>query len=820
MGNLWSDFRYSLRKLIQNAGFSAVVILSLALGIGGSVTIFSLMNAMLFKPLPGIEQPEGLMWVFGSNKMANNFQSSSYADYLDFKKRNDVFTDLAAFDTVTLSLNTGGDSEIVHGEAVTGNYFSVLGVKAGLGRTILPEDDAAGGGSPVTVLSHGFWRRRFASDPAAVGKTVSINGVAFTVIGIAAPEYLGPEIGMNRDLWVPLTMLPQLSARREGPSVLEARDHRRFKIWARLKPGVTEDQAQSAASTVANALEQEHPLTNRKIGARVAPVIGGIEPVDRQDMLPLSGLLMAVVGLVLLIACINIAGLLLTRAASRQREIAIRLSLGARRKDIVQQLVMESLVLFIAGGCLGLLLASWAANLLLTLAPTSVPVVLDSTIDLRVLGFTALLTFITGLVSGLFPALQASRPDLVGSLKSEPATTGGGRRGHHFLRNIFLVAQVGLSTVLLVTAGLFVRSLLNAKNINPGFQVDNALVVPLDLGLQRYTEERGRDFYQRLEQRVQSLPGVTGVSWARFVPLGVAGSGESMITVEGRDPRRDEMPPIVGINTVGPDYFRTMGIPVLSGREFARQDAPAISAAVVNETAVRRYWPEGDPIGKRFRLGGADEAMSEIVGVAKDTKYQSLGEDPQAHVYLSTVHEFESETHLLVRTSGDPRGLSNDLRTLVLEMDRNLVPPQVTTLAEQVAKSLYPARAGAWLMGIFGLLALTLASVGLYGVQSYSVAQRTHEIGIRMALGALPRNVIALVLREGMVLVGIGVAIGLVIALVLTRLLSGFIYGVSTTDPVVFAVIVALLGVVALAASFVPARRGTRVDPVIALRSE
>jgi len=821
MSNLFWDIRYSVRKLVQRPALSAVIILSLALGIGGNVTIFGLINATLFQPLPVVKDPEQLVWVFTSYSFAHNLLPTSYADYNDLRDQNDVFTGLAAFDSETLSLNTGGESEAVRGELASGNYFSVLGVEAALGRTFKEEDDGAQGASPVAVISHGLWQRRFGGDRSAVGRGVTFNGVSFNIIGVTPKEFVGTEIGVSPDVWVPLSMYAQLMPPpAEGePSPLTTRDFRRFKMWGRLKPNTSAEQAQAALATIARRLEEAHPTTNRRMSVALTPVSGGLNPRDRGDMLPAAGLLLAMVGLVLLVACVNVASLLLTRAAARQKEIAIRLSLGAPRATLVRQLLIESLVLFVLSGAGGLVISFWATDLLLALAPTDKAVVINAVLDYRVFGFTLLLSLLTGTIFGLAPALQASTPDLVPALKSETALKGGARQSR--LRNIFLVAQVAFSLVLLISAGLFIISLQNSKSVHPGFTVENALVVPVDLGMQRYSEARGMDFYQRIAQRVGSTPGVKSVSMSKFVPLGFSSSGHSAVAIEGRERQPDAPPPMAGLNVVWTDYFKTMGIPVLRGREFAatdRQGTPEV--VIINETAARRFWPDQDPVGKRLSIGGARGPFAEVVGVVKDIKSGSLEEEAQPYLYSAATQHYQPAMSLVVRTQGDPRKLVESVRAQVLEMDKDLVVTEVRTLEDQVSRSLYPSRVAAWLLGVFGVLALALAAIGLYGMLSYSVVQRTREIGIRMALGAQPGDVVRLVLKEGMRLIAYGMVIGVVLAFGATQVLASVVYGVSVTEPVVFAVVLLTLAAVALLASYIPARRGTRIDPIIALRAE
>ena len=821
MRNLLRDIRYSLRKLVQNPALSAVIVLSLGLGIGGNVSIFALINATLFRPLPAVKDPEQLVWVFTSFSLAQNLLPTSYADYQDLRDQNNVFTGLAAFDSETLSLNTGGESEAVRGELASDNYFSILGVGAALGRTFNAEDSKAQGSGPVAVISHGLWQRRFGGDRSAVGRNVTLNGVSFNIIGVMPKEFVGTEVGVTPDIWIPLSIYAQLlpPPTESAPSPLTMREFRRFKMWGRLKSNTSIEQARAALVTIARRLEEEYPTSNRRMTVALTPVSGGLNPRDRGDMLPAAGLLLAMVGLVLLVACVNVAGLLLTRGAARQKEIAIRLSLGAPRLRLVRQLLVESLVLFVLSGVAGLFISFAATDLLLALAPTDKAIVIEAVFDYRVFGFTLLLSLLTGTIFGLVPALQASSPDLISALKSETALKGGARQSR--LRSIFLVAQVAFSIVLLISAGLFIVSLRNSKSVNPGFTVENALIVPLDLGMQRYSEAGGMDFYQRIVQRVGSMPGVKSLSLSKFVPLGFSSSGISAVSLEGKERQQDAPPLMAGLNSVWTDYFKTMGITLLRGRAFAETDrAGAQQVVVINETAAKRFWPDEDPVGKRLSIMGARGPYAEVVGVVKDIKTGSLEEDAQPYIYTAAMQHYEPAMSLVVRTQGDPQKAIESVRAQVLELDRNLVVAEVRTLEDQVSRSLYPSRIAAWLLSVFGLLALALAAIGLYGMLSYSVVQRTREIGIRMALGAQPGDVVRLILKEGIRLMIYGTIIGVVLAVGAAQALASVVFGVSVVEPVVFAAVIVTLAAVALIASYIPARRGTRVAPNIALRAD
>jgi predicted permease len=832
--------RYAARTMLQTPGFMLIAVLSLALGIGANTSIFSFVNAVLLKPLP-VADPARLAYVFSGSR-SQPYSVASYPDYVDFRDKNQVFTDLAASSGVNVSLNDNDQPETISGLIVSGNYFDTLGVRAALGRTILREEDGTPNANPVAVISHGLWQSRFAGERSVVGRKLLLNGQPFTIVGVMPAEFNGAEAGQTNDIYVPLAMQALVRPPRGGysgdmnPDLLSRRGPRWLDMIGRLKPGVTVEQAQQAMSALAAQLAQAYPETNKDVSAAVSPVSKG-DPTQRGTLLSVASLMLAVVGLVLLIACANVANLLLARAASRRKEISIRLALGASRWRLIRQLLTESVLLSIIGGAFGLLLAFWLVDALRMLSPPAnlFPVAFDFSLDQRVLGFTLLLSVVTGVVFGIAPALQASNPDLVTALKDETAVLPGqtGWLARRFsLRNLLVVAQVALSLVLLIGAGLFLRSLRQAQRIDLGFEPDHVLTMPLNINLLRYTKTQGQDFYRRVLEQVEAIPGVESATLTRTPPLSGA-SRESSVMIEGREGSdnvthsegagvSEEMDNNITLaSSVAQKYFQTLNIPLLRGRDFNAQDregAPGV--VIVNETFTARYLPHQDPLGRRISLNGTKGPWLEIVGVAHDGKYITVGEAPAPFVYQPLAQRHESGMVLLVRTVGDPAQFVAPVRAGVHSIERNLPLTNARTMTELLAMSLFPARMGAVLLGSFGLLALLLATVGLYGVMSYSVSRRTREIGIRMALGAGSGNVLRLVLREGMTLVGVGVLIGLVVAFAATRLLVGFLYGVSPTDPLAFIGIALLLSAVALVASFVPARRAAKVDPMVALRYE
>jgi predicted permease len=819
MRALIQDLRYGIRMLWRTPGFTLVALVSLALGIGINTTIFSLVNALLVRPVPVVREERRVVWLRAP---------VSYPDYLDYREQARSFDGMAAATgTSEFSLSRGGEPELVKGEFVSANYFDVLGVSAAQGRTF--GEDEGRDPVPVVVISHDLWRTRFDSDPSIVGRRISLNGLGFTVVGVAPENFIGTEVGLNRELWVPLSMQTALnppdSAGAVGGGEMGRFDERRnhwLAVFARLRDGVSREQAASELGVIARHVAETNfgkadPETLR--ASQLLEMSGGMDPRDRDEVLPIAGLVMGVVALVLLIACANIAGLLVARAAVRRRETAIRQALGAGRLRLVRQWLTESVLLGVAGGALGLLLALWAKDLLVSYSHATPLASLDLSLDYRVLAFTFAVSVATGLVFGLAPALQASRLDIVTALKTEDTLARSGSRRSR-LRAAFVAGQLTLSVVLLVGAGLFIRSLQNAHAIDPGFRVEQALTVPVNLGLLRYKASDGQNFYRELLARVGAQPGVESASLVRFTPLGFS-YAQMQVVAEGQQKQSGDYGTSVGFNVVGPGYFKTMDTRLVRGREFDdadREDSPAV--AIVNETLADALWPGEDPLGKRLSLEGAEGPFLEVVGVARDVKYRSLGERPHPYIYKPVLQSYEPKMTLVVRASGDPLSVAGPVREQIHALDASLPVSDVKTLDEQFNLSLFPARVAAWTLGGFGLLALVLAGIGIYGVVSYAVAQRTREIGVRMALGAQRRDVLRLVMGDGVLVVFAGLAAGLLLAFAAARVAAGFLYGVGATDPVTFAGVPVVLGTVALAAGYLPARRATKVDPMVALRYE
>jgi macrolide transport system ATP-binding/permease protein len=822
MNALWQDLRYGVRMLGKNPGFTLIAVLALTLGIGANTAIFSVVDEALVRPLP-VPHPERMVLLSMANE--RGFSTGfAYPHYVDYRDRNDVFDGLIGSSQLALSLNTNGQSERLDGMIVTGNYFSVLGVDMALGRAFAPEEDRTPNTHPVAIISYGCWQRRFGADPKLIGQAVSLNGYPFTVIGVTPAEFGGTVRGYAPEIYLPIMMFSQAQPAWDK-NTLTSSSFWWLSLMGRLKPGVSREQAEAAMTALA---EQVLSPTERKGAfAEAHPVLKDGRQGDTDRLSDLSfplKLLMGVVGLVLLIACANVANLLLGRAAARQKEIAVRLAVGASRRRLIRQLLTESLLLSLVGGASGLMLALWLMDMLAAYTPPNSDghLALDAKLDLRVLGFTLGLSLFTSLLFGLAPALSASKPDLVPMLKNE-AGAGGGRRRRFGLKNVLVIAQVALSLVVLISAGLCLKSLRNLNAIDTGFDTTKVFVMSVDLGPGGYDEARGRAFYSQLTERVAALPAVESVSLASVVPLGKSGMIRFLDHLEGYQAEPDEKI-TVGFNIVGENYFKTLGVRLMAGRDFGPQDnAAAPKVAIINEAMATRYWPDSDPIGKHIDLGrnrkNGAQAM-EIIGVARNSKYRELTEDPDPAFYQPLQQWYDSEMALHVRTAGEAATLIPMVRNEVQALDANLPVFNVKTLAEQKSRALYTERMAATLLAAFGLLALGLAALGIYGVMAYAVSRRTREIGIRMALGAQAGDVLSLVLRQGMALILIGVAFGLVGAFAATRLLTSFLYGVSTTDATTFALIALLLTAVAGLACYIPARRATKVDPMVALRYE
>jgi predicted permease len=810
---LFADLRYTIRRLMQRPGFTLVAVLTMALGIGANSAIFTIVNTILLRPLP-VESPGELVEIY-SQEGDEEPVPNAYPDYLDIRGRDDLFVGVTGYTMDLLSMDVGDRSEVVMGEAVSGNYFELLGVPAARGRTFIPGEDDAPGAASVVVISDGLWRRRFAADPNIVGRTLRLKGRPFEVIGVASPKFKGLNVGFASQMWIPVT-----TRARFGGDDLEDRGSRWLMVKGRLRQGVTPEQAQAGMNVLGRQLATTYPESNDNRRFTIIPTNDvRLHPVVDRALMPVAALLMAVVGLLLLIVCTNLANLLLARALARRKEVAIRLAIGAGRGRLIRQLLTESLVLAILGGVFGLLIAIWTANLLVSFQP---PIMFQLTLDLgidgRVLAFTFLVSVLAGVFFGLAPALQATKPELIPALKDELDNVGG-RRRRFGLRDSLVVAQVAISLVLLIGAGLFVRSLISAQDIDPGFERERVAIIMLSPSIAGYEDSRARDLLSSVVERARTLPGVEGAALASRMPLGVSVNTnelfvEGVATPEGKAPSIDAV-------TVSSGYFDVMGIPLLQGRDFQEQDdesAPRV--AIVSDAAARRFWPGENPIGNRLRLGSPEGELREIIGVARDTKVRTLGEEPRPYLYLPHLQRHRGFMALVTRTSGDPKPMLSTLRREILLVDEGMPIMESKTMTEHLGIMLFAPRMGGILLGVFGGLGVLLATIGLYGVVSYAAAQRTREVGIRVALGARPADVMQLVVGRGMMLVGVGVVIGLVLAFAAAVPLGSLLYGVSVSDPVTFVGIPLLLTGVAFVATMVPALRAARLDPTVALRRE
>jgi predicted permease len=813
MNTLLQDLRFAVRMLRKTPGVSAIAILTLALSIGANATLFTWFKAAVLRPLPGAADTGRLVTMNGVLGERGGL-SNNYPGFVYFREHASVFSGLTGYELIFLNLGSEGQPEVVSAGIVSGNYFDVLGVRLARGRGFLTDEDATPDTHPVAVISDSLWRRRFGAEPGIIGKAITLNRHPFTIIGVAPAQFAGTYGGLAQEIWVPFMMQSQVV-----PDADLLKGGFGFQIMGRLSPGKGIAEAQAEMHLLAHQFAETRPDTLRGYDVRVYPLYQSERGIQSSiaQVLPI---LMGICGLVLLIACSNVANLLLARSLARRKEVALRLALGATRMRLARQMLTESFLLAALGGATGLLLALLTRDSLYALLPPfGTSFAFDLRIDGWVLGFTIAATLFTGFLFGMAPVLQASRADVGATLKNEASSVAGGFR-KSFLRNGLVVSQIALSLVALVCAGLFLRTLELALRANPGFTIARAQLADVDLSLNGYDQARGREFFRRAQETLSSVPGVEAVSISSYVPLGLSGGGNSRrVTVEGYTPgpRENEIQHIV-TDTIGPGYLRTMGIPLAAGREFtARDDENAPGVAVVNESMAHRYWPGQDAVGKRLMVGGK---WQEVVGVAREIKYRVLDESPSPAMYLPAWQNYSPQMTLVVRTMGEPGAVWPAAERALRQLDSTLPLAQVATLAEHARSSFFLQRAASLLLSAFGLLALTLSAAGLYGVMSFSVNQRMHELGIRVALGAQPARIMRLVLGQGLLLTLGGVALGLAGALALGRVLSSMLLGLNVADPLTFASVTLLLAAVALVACVFPARRATRVDPVITLRHE
>ena len=802
MDSLIKDIRYGVRGLLKRPGFTVIALIALALGIGANTAIFSLVNAVILRPLP-FPEPDRLVWVWGNLRNIGGTASISPPDFLDYRSQNKTFEQFAASGTLpgSVNLSGSGEPERLMASIVSGNYFDTFGVTPAIGRGFTLENEKAGQ-DQVTLLSHAFWLKRFGGDKDIVGKTIILDSKSYQVLGVMPAGVSFPQSG---DLWIPISF--------DGPPEMKWRKAAFLRPVGRLKPGITLTQAQADTDAIAARLEQQFPDSNTGRSLRLVSLREQLVGGTRTTVFILFG----AVGFVLLIACANVANLLLVRAAARQKEIALRTALGASRLRIIRQMLTESLLLSIAGGALGALLAVWGVELLVTLSANTLPPTADVKIDGSVLAFTFAISIITGLLFGLAPAFRTAKVGLIDSLKDGARGTEGTLRNR--TRSLLVVFESAVAVVLLIGAGLLVRSLIALQSVDPGFDANNVLTLRIDLNNKKY-EGPGRkaNFFEQLELRVSSLPGVQSVGLVTDLPM----SGQLSdlpYTVEGRPPVTPDQALNADFRLINSNYFSALRIPLLRGRNFTEQEVrEGKQVIIVSKQLTDTVFPNEDPLGKRL-VSGMSGVAFEIIGVVGDIRHNSLGAPPYPAMYLPTL-DFASRRNLVIRTQNDPLSIVGAVRQEVHALDPDQPISEVKRMTDWVDSSVAVSRYRTTLFGLFAALAMILAATGIYGVMSYTVAQRTHEIGVRMALGARRFDVLKLVVRQGMLLTLVGVILGLIGAFALTRVMATLLFGVTAKDPFTFAATAVLLSAVALIACFVPALRATKVDPLVALRYE
>lgn len=811
MRTLWNDIRYGIRMLAANPGFSAIAILSLAIGIGANTSMFSLADAMLLRPLP-VDHPADIVRVV-STSQAERYGRLSIPDYIDFRDHAKSISGLVGYKNIPLGFNPNPDApaKLMLGLAVTANFFDVLGVRPSLGRGFRADEDR----EAVVIISDSTWESQFGRDPSVIGRAVKLSKVDFTIVGVAPASFPGLDRYAHESMYVPIGVTPRFAP--DEKDLLGHRDRLNLSVYGRLQPGRTASEAQAELQTIARNLEQVYPDTNRGRGALAMPELQARVRVDPDDALQ-TAIFLAIAGLVLLIACANVASLLLSRARARSREIAIRLAIGASRARLLRQLLTESLLLAFAGGVAGLGLALVGIKFFSAIRlPTALPLWLVAHLDLRVLAFCAAASVLSGIVFGIAPALHTLRTDLSGTLKSGDAALSGKRRRFQ-VRNILVIGQVAVSMLLLLIAGLLVKDFANATGFTAGFRTDHVLLLTMDPSLVGYQESQGRAFYRQLEERVSGLPGVRSVALGEHIPLGVTSSSKNVL-IEGYEMPRGQQSLSMLVNPVDEHYFNVMQIPVVAGRNFQASDTPSsVPVAIVNEAMAQTYWPKRSPIGGRIQMG---KQTLQVVGVAKNIKYRDMSEHPLPFLYLPFSQQYESLMTLHVETAVDPATLAGPVLAEIRRLDAATPVQDVQTMQHFFREgALFGNRLITQVVTVIGLFGLLLAVTGLYGVIAYSVSRRTREIGIRMAIGADPGSVARLVLRQGMKLTVIGGAIGLVLSLLASQVLGSLLVGVSARDPEVYVAVPLLLAAISLLACYIPARRAARIDPLLALRQD
>jgi macrolide transport system ATP-binding/permease protein len=822
MLNFWKDVQYAFRTLTKNPGFAIIGIVTLALGMAVNTTLFSVINGFLLRPLP-VPHPEQITVLALDQSSVPGNHHFSYPDYEDLRDQSDSFKDIFAFRVSLASLTVDQHADHCLISRVSSNYFSALGIQPAYGRLILPTEGRTPGADPVLVLGYSYWRKRFGSDPDVVGKKVVINQHPFTIVGVAPQEFKGTYSVLDMDAYMPFS-----AEMGEDPDNLVQknwtdRTSRGLTVMGRLKPAVTIKQAQASLKVLAQRIANQHPETEKGVDVRLYPEKLARPEPDPQNQVPVAAIaFMALAGLVLLVACFNIANVMLVRATVRQREMAIRAALGASQGRLVRQYLTESLLLAFLGGGAGLLLGSWAAGLLGSLQfGSDLPIEFDFHPDVAVYLFALGAVLLTGLIVGIMPALRAARTNVIAVLHEGGRGSSSGPR-RQFARNTLVAAQVAGSLVLLVVAGLFIRSLDKAQKISLGFNPEHVLNLSVDVAQIGYQEPQGREVYREMESRIRALPGVESVAQAFTVPMGLISAGDRL-SFENHPLEAGEQPPDVNYNIVTPGYFDTIQMPLLRGRKFADSDSEkAPPVAIINQTMAKQFWPKEDALGKRFSSKGPKGPFIEVVGIVRDAKYQNVTEDPQPYFYVPFGQSYMSMRTIHVRTSVPSETLALEIESQIHELASGAPVTQVQSMTQalQGANGFFFFRFGAQLSATLGLLGLILAIVGIYSVVSYAAAQRTQEIGIRIAMGATPRDILNMVLRQGLGVVGVGLALGLIIALAGTRVMSDLFVGIKPSDPLTFTVVVGLLTGIALLACWIPARRATRIDPLVALRYE
>lgn len=821
MVTVGQDIRFALRSMRKTPGFTAVAVLSLALGIGATTAIFTVVNFILFHPLT-VANPARLMEIFTIDEShrgeRTNYLPSSYPNGDDLRRRTRSFSGVALYASTDVSMTINGTPERLTADLVSGNFFEVLGIQPTFGRAFTAEDDIKPGASPFVVLTYGMWERKFGSNRQVVGQTVLLNGQPFTIAGVAPQSFQGTAVLRGPDMWIPLSMHDQVFS---GPvkTFFNERRFLDFSMVARLKDDVQIEQAHSELRTIGADLEREFPLPNKNRTFAMLPLLeSNIDPNLRGLFNRAGGLLMAVVGLVLLIACANIANLLLVRAAGRRREVSIRLALGAARRHIITQLLTEAILLGLIGGAVGLVLAVIGCDLLWNFRPPMLQQShLNLGIDGKVLLFNLLISLAAGIICGLAPALQSTRPDLVSELKERAG--GGDSAGRRFsLYHVAIAVEVTFCMICLVGAGLFLRSLSNAQRIDTGFDTHNLAMLTFDVGSLNYDPQRVLSFQQRVLEAARAVPGVTSATLSADIPLFGDPSGRTVLP-EGEQGASERNGIVVLWTSIGDDYLRTMGIPLARGQDLdssVRQDSRKV--AIINESAARRFWPNTDPVGRRIKFYTGEEVN--VIGVAHDSKYATLGESPTPYMYLPLVQSPSPQATLFIRSSANPAAVISSVRSQIQALDHNLPLTNVWSIGEVISQQLWAANFAAKFLSLFAVVALTLCAIGINGTVGYTVSRRVREIGLRLALGAQPGNVLLMILKQSATVLLIGLTIGVICSLILTTLVVSLLYGVNAHEPLTLLGAVLGLILVGLAASYFPARRAARVDPMVALHSE